>query len=140
MPNPKVGTVSPDVAGAVRNAKAGQVRYRCDKGGIVHCTIGKATFDAVKLRLGRSKAEDEEKGLDLPEMGVLAYDNLQVPGAPKGMLVFDIDLIRLVASKSGLEVKVVNTPWEGIFNALAQGDRDAVSVRQMQREIVCTRF
>ena len=40
MPNPKVGTVSPDVAGAVKNAKAGQVRYRCDKAGIVHCTIG----------------------------------------------------------------------------------------------------
>ena len=44
MPNPKVGTVTPDVAGAVRNAKAGQVRYRCDKAGIVHCTIGKASF------------------------------------------------------------------------------------------------
>ena len=41
MPNPKVGTVTPDVAGAVRNAKAGQVRYRTDKAGIVHCTIGK---------------------------------------------------------------------------------------------------
>ena len=50
MPNPKVGTVSPDVAGAVKNAKSGQVRYRVDKAGIVHCTIGKATFDAVKLR------------------------------------------------------------------------------------------
>jgi large subunit ribosomal protein L1 len=50
MPNPKVGTVTPDVAGAVRNAKAGQVRYRCDKGGIVHCTIGKATFPAEHLK------------------------------------------------------------------------------------------
>jgi len=50
MPNPKVGTVSPDVAGAVKNAKAGQVRYRCDKAGIVHCTIGKASFEAGKLR------------------------------------------------------------------------------------------
>jgi large subunit ribosomal protein L1 len=40
MPNPKVGTVTPDVAGAVRNAKAGQVRYRVDKAGIIHCTIG----------------------------------------------------------------------------------------------------
>lgn len=45
MPNPKVGTVTPDVAGAVRNAKAGQVRYRTDKGGIIHCTIGKLSFD-----------------------------------------------------------------------------------------------
>ena len=50
MPNPKVGTVTPDVAGAVRNAKAGQVRYRCDKGGIVHCTIGKASFQPAALR------------------------------------------------------------------------------------------
>jgi large subunit ribosomal protein L1 len=50
MPNPKVGTVTPDVAGAVRNAKAGQVRYRNDKAGIVHCTIGKAKFEAVKLK------------------------------------------------------------------------------------------
>jgi len=50
MPNPKVGTVTPDVAGAVRNAKAGQVRFRNDKGGIIHCTIGKAKFEAIKLR------------------------------------------------------------------------------------------
>jgi large subunit ribosomal protein L1 len=50
MPNPKVGTVTPDVAGAVRNAKAGQVRYRCDKGGIVHCTIGKAAFEPTALK------------------------------------------------------------------------------------------
>src|SRR5512145_2373295 len=49
MPNPKVGTVTPDVAGAVRNAKAGQVRYRSDKAGVVHCTIGKVDFDAQKL-------------------------------------------------------------------------------------------
>jgi large subunit ribosomal protein L1 len=50
MPNPKVGTVSPDVATAVRNAKAGQVRYRTDKGGIIHCTIGKASFEVGQLR------------------------------------------------------------------------------------------
>jgi large subunit ribosomal protein L1 len=50
MPNPKVGTVSPDVAGAVKNAKAGQVRYRVDKAGIVHCTIGKASFEATALK------------------------------------------------------------------------------------------
>ncbi|HEX5055182.1 MAG TPA: 50S ribosomal protein L1 [Gammaproteobacteria bacterium] len=50
MPNPKVGTVSPDVAGAVKNAKGGQVRYRADKAGIVHCTIGKANFDVAALR------------------------------------------------------------------------------------------
>ena len=50
MPNPKVGTVTADVAGAVRNAKAGQVRYRCDKAGIVHCQLGRASFEAVKLK------------------------------------------------------------------------------------------
>ena len=50
MPNPKVGTVTQDVAGAVRNAKAGQVRYRTDKAGIIHCTIGKASFDDEALK------------------------------------------------------------------------------------------
>jgi large subunit ribosomal protein L1 len=50
MPNPKVGTVTPDVAGAVKNAKAGQVRYRVDKAGIIHCTIGKASFEPAKLK------------------------------------------------------------------------------------------
>jgi len=50
MPNPKVGTVTPDVATAVKNAKAGQVQYRTDKAGIVHCTIGRASFDVDKLK------------------------------------------------------------------------------------------
>jgi large subunit ribosomal protein L1 len=50
MPNPKVGTVTPDVAGAVKNAKAGQVRYRTDKAGIVHCSIGKTSFEVGALK------------------------------------------------------------------------------------------
>ena len=50
MPNPKVGTVTPDVATAVRNAKAGQVRYRVDKAGIVHASIGRANFEAGALK------------------------------------------------------------------------------------------
>jgi large subunit ribosomal protein L1 len=50
MPNPKVGTVTPDVATAVRNAKAGQVTYRVDKAGIIHCTIGKASFEVQHLK------------------------------------------------------------------------------------------
>jgi len=50
MPNPKVGTVSTDVAGAVKNAKAGQVQYRTDKNGIVQCTIGRASFAPEALR------------------------------------------------------------------------------------------
>ena len=49
MPNPKVGTVSMDPAAAVQNAKAGQVRYRTDKAGIIHCTLGKASFDEDAL-------------------------------------------------------------------------------------------
>jgi len=50
MPNPKVGTVTPDVATAVKNAKAGQVQYRTDKGGIVQCTIGRASFEPEQLK------------------------------------------------------------------------------------------
>ncbi|WP_220720167.1 50S ribosomal protein L1 [Agarivorans litoreus] len=50
MPNPKVGTVTPNVADAVKLAKAGQIRYRNDKNGIIHTTIGKADFDADKLK------------------------------------------------------------------------------------------
>ena len=68
MPNPKVGTVTPDVAGAVRNAKAGQVRYRCDKGGIVHCTIGKASFEAKALKenpAGADRGHPEAQAFDI---------------------------------------------------------------------------
>jgi large subunit ribosomal protein L1 len=50
MPNPKVGTVTPDVAGAVKNAKAGQVQFRADKAGIVQCAIGRASFTPEQLR------------------------------------------------------------------------------------------
>lgn len=50
MPNPKVGTVTPDVAGAVRNAKAGQVQFRVDKAGIIHTTIGRRSFENEKLQ------------------------------------------------------------------------------------------
>ena len=50
MPNPKVGTVTPDVANAVKNAKAGQARYRVDKAGIVHCAIGRAGFEVAALK------------------------------------------------------------------------------------------
>lgn len=50
MPNPKVGTVTPDVVGAINNAKAGQVRYRTDKAGIIHCTLGKVDFTPTQLQ------------------------------------------------------------------------------------------
>ena len=51
MPNPKVGTVTPNVAQAVKNAKAGQVQYRTDKAGIVQCTIGRASFAVEDLKV-----------------------------------------------------------------------------------------
>src|SRR5699024_8912827 len=50
MPNPRVGTVTPDVATAVKNAKAGQVQYRADKAGIIHATIGRASFELEQLQ------------------------------------------------------------------------------------------
>jgi len=50
MPNPKVGTVTPDVAAAVKNAKSGQVRYRVDKGGIIHCSVGTVKFEVSALK------------------------------------------------------------------------------------------
>jgi len=55
MPNPKVGTVTADVANAVKNAKAGQVRYRTDKGGIIHCKLGNLSFEVESLK-GNLKA------------------------------------------------------------------------------------
>jgi large subunit ribosomal protein L1 len=50
MPNPKVGTVTPDVAGAVKNAKAGQVQFRVDKAGIVHSTLGRRSFTTEQIQ------------------------------------------------------------------------------------------
>jgi large subunit ribosomal protein L1 len=58
MPNPKVGTVNADVAAAVRNAKAGQVQFRADKAGIVHCSIGRASFEVDRLRTNLSALID----------------------------------------------------------------------------------
>jgi large subunit ribosomal protein L1 len=78
MPNPKVGTVTPDVAGAVKNAKAGQVQFRADKTGIVQCTIGRASFSAEQLRdnlaalvdaLNKSKPQ-HAKGVYLKKLSV----------------------------------------------------------------------
>src|SRR5262249_379749 len=78
MPNPKVGTVSPDVAAAVKNAKAGQVQYRTDKAGIVQCTIGRASFTPDQLKtnlmalieaLNKSKPKDT-KGIYVKKISV----------------------------------------------------------------------
>lgn len=58
MPNPKVGTVTPDVAGAVKNAKAGQIQFRANKEGIVHCSIGRASFDVDRLKTNMTALVD----------------------------------------------------------------------------------
>jgi large subunit ribosomal protein L1 len=78
MPNPKVGTVTPDVETAVKNAKAGQVQYRADKGGIIHCSIGKVDFDAKALR----------ENLD----ALLEALNKSKPSAAKGIYMKKITL------------------------------------------------
>jgi len=87
MPNPKVGTVTPDVETAVKNAKAGQIRFRADKGGIVHCSIGKVSFevDALQENLAAVMADLEKakpssaKGQYLKKMTV---SSTMGPGVP----------------------------------------------------------
>ena len=71
MPNPKVGTVTPDVVGAIRNAKAGQVRYRTDKAGIIHCTLGKVDFTPTQLQENlRALLHDLQKAKPSTSKGV----------------------------------------------------------------------
>jgi large subunit ribosomal protein L1 len=87
MPNPKVGTVTPDVAGAVRNAKAGQVRYRSDKGGVIHCTIGKADFDTPKLKENlNALLQDLQKAKPSASKGIflkkISVSSTMGPGVP----------------------------------------------------------
>jgi len=78
MPNPKVGTVTPDTEKAVKNAKAGQVQYRTDKAGIIHCTIGRASFSSDQLQenlaalldeIGKAKPKDV-KGVFIKKLSV----------------------------------------------------------------------
>ena len=78
MPNPKVGTVTEDIKQAVRNAKSGQVQYRADKNGIVHCRIGKASFAAEALRENLS--------------GLLAALQKAKPGGAKGVYMRKVSL------------------------------------------------
>ena len=87
MPNPKVGTVTPDVAGAVRNAKAGQVRFRTDKGGVIHCTIGKASFAPEKLKDNlQALLNDLQKAKPASSKGVylrrVSLSSTMGPGVP----------------------------------------------------------
>ncbi len=88
MPNPKVGTVTPDVATAVKNAKAGQVQYRTDKAGIVHATIGRASFNIDQLKTN----------LD----ALIEALNKAKPSASKGIYLKKIAL----SSTMGVGVKV----------------------------------
>ena len=88
MPNPKVGTVTADVAGAVKNAKAGQVQFRADKGGIVHCTIGRASFEAGRLRTNLAALIDAL--------------NKAKPASSKGVFVRKISL----SSTMGIGVRI----------------------------------
>jgi large subunit ribosomal protein L1 len=88
MPNPKVGTVSADVVTAVKNAKAGQVRYRNDKAGIVHCTIGKVNFEVDALK---------------DNLNALVADLMKVkPAAAKGQYLQKVS----VSSTMGLGITV----------------------------------
>lgn len=88
MPNPKVGTVTADIAGAVKNAKAGQVQFRADKSGIIHCTIGRASFavDALKENL----------------LALIDALNKAKPAASKGVYLKKVS----VSSTMGIGVRV----------------------------------
>ena len=89
MPNPKVGTVTPDVAGAVRNAKAGQVQYRTDRAGIIHCTIGKVGFEADALK----------QNLD----ALLGDLNKAKPGTSKGVYMKRVTLSTTMGPGIGVD-------------------------------------
>jgi large subunit ribosomal protein L1 len=87
MPNPKVGTVTPNVAEAVKNAKAGQVRYRADKAGVVHCTLGKADFDANQLKENlQALLQDLQKAKPAAAKGIylrkISVSSTMGPGVP----------------------------------------------------------
>jgi len=95
MPNPKVGTVTPDVAGAVKNAKAGQVRYRTDKGGIIHCSIGKSDFEVQALHENlQALLADLQKGKPASAKGVylkrIAVSTTMGPGVYVDQATVDV--------------------------------------------------
>jgi len=95
MPNPKVGTVTPDVATAVKNAKSGQVRYRNDKNGIIHSTIGNVTFDDVKLK------ENLES--------LLVALNKAKPSGAKGTFFKNITLSTTMGAGLKIDINTVET-------------------------------
>jgi large subunit ribosomal protein L1 len=95
MPNPKVGTVTPNVEEAVKNAKGGQVQYRADKSGIVQCTIGRASFEVDAL------AENLE--------ALMAAINKAKPSSTKGIYLKKIS----VSSTMGVGVRVDQSSFAG---------------------------
>ena len=95
MPNPKVGTVTPNVAEAVKNAKAGQVRYRSDKAGVIHCTIGKADFNASQLKENLTALlQDLQKAKPAASKGIylkkIAVSSTMGPGVPVEVSSFSL--------------------------------------------------
>ena len=95
MPNPKVGTVTPNVAEAVKNAKGGQVQYRADKAGIVQCTIGRASFEVAAL------AENLE--------ALISAINKAKPASTKGIYLKKVS----VSSTMGIGVRVDQSSFAG---------------------------
>jgi len=95
MPNPKVGTVTPNVAEAVKNAKGGQVQYRADKAGIVQCTIGRASFEVAAL------AENLE--------ALISAINKAKPASTKGIYLKKVS----VSSTMGVGVRVDQSVYGG---------------------------
>ena len=89
MPNPKVGTVTPNVAKAVENAKAGQVQFRIDKAGIVHCSIGKASFEVAALKENLA--------------ALLAAVNRAKPATAKGVFLKKLTLSTTMGPGIGVE-------------------------------------
>ena len=78
MPNPKTGTVSDDVATAIKNVKAGQVRFRTDKNGIIHGSIGKVTFDSEKIKANASALLEELKKLKTASAKGIFIGNISI--------------------------------------------------------------
>lgn len=96
MPNPKVGTVTPDVAQAVKNAKAGQVQYRTDKAGIIHATIGRASFGVEQLQTNLSALVDAL--------------NKAKPAAAKGVYLRKLAVSSTMGGGARVEVSSVTAP------------------------------
>ncbi|UJF19186.1 50S ribosomal protein L1 [Vibrio sp. SS-MA-C1-2] len=95
MPNPKVGTVTPNVAEAVKNAKAGQVRYRNDKNGIIHTTIGKVDFEADKLQANLES--------------LLVALKKAKPSSAKGTFIKKVSISTTMGAGVALDQTVLNT-------------------------------